>query len=87
MLKLMVDTSVWLDLARDHRAEPVISALEDMIQAGEVVLTMPQIILDEFSRRKDQVAEETRKSLQTHFRLVRDAIRRLGERGGEGRGA
>ncbi|MDX8457195.1 hypothetical protein RFM98_31235, partial [Mesorhizobium sp. VK9D] len=50
----------------------------------EVALTMPQIILDEFSRRKDQVAEETRKSLQTHFRLVRDAIRRLGDEAEKG---
>ncbi|MFB9953409.1 PIN domain-containing protein [Rhizobium puerariae] len=84
MLKLVVDTSVWLDLARDHRAEPVISALEDLIKAGEVILAMPQIVLDEFERRKDQVAEETRKGLRTHFRLVRDAIRRLADEAEKG---
>ena len=34
-LKLTVDTCVWLDLAKNYRQEPVISALEDLIKARE----------------------------------------------------
>ena len=33
-LKLAVDTCVWLDLAKDYRLEPVVSALEDLIKGN-----------------------------------------------------
>ncbi|MEJ8310098.1 PIN domain-containing protein [Agrobacterium larrymoorei] len=79
MLKLVVDTSVWLDLARDYRALSTIAALEDLVGDGEVELLIPEVVRQEFDRRKDKLAEETRKGLQTHFRLVREAIRRLGD--------
>lgn len=77
MLKLVIDTSVWLDLARDYRAPPTLAALEDLVISGEIELYVPEVVHEEFSRRKDKLAEETRKGLQTHLRLVKDAIRRL----------
>lgn len=49
-LKLLIDTSVWLDLVKDYRHQPIISALEDMISAGEIELLVPQVVLDEFAR-------------------------------------
>jgi hypothetical protein len=35
MLHLLVDTCVWLDLAKDYREQPVISALQDLIAAAD----------------------------------------------------
>ena len=69
-LKLAVDTCVWLDLANDYRQEPVIRAIEDLVKAREIELIVPKIVLDEFERNKNRVIEETRRSLQSHFRLV-----------------
>ena len=77
--KLLVDTCVWLDLARDYRQEPVIRALEDLIQAHEIELILPQIVLDEFERNRKRVIDETRRSLRSHFRIVREAINRFGD--------
>jgi predicted nucleic acid-binding protein len=79
VLKLVVDTSVWLDLARDYRATSTIAALEDLVRDGDVELMVPEVVRHEFNGRKDKLAEETRKGLQTHFRLVCEAIRRLGD--------
>lgn len=79
VLKLTVDTCVWLDLAGDYRQQPTISALEDLIKACEIELIVPQIVLDEFDRNKARVIEETRRSLQSHFRLVREAVNRFGD--------
>ncbi len=31
-LKLLVDTCVWLDLAKDYREQPVIGAIEDLLK-------------------------------------------------------
>ena len=78
-LKLTVDTCVWLDLAKDYRQEPVISALEDLIKVREIELIVPEIVLDEFERNKTRVIEETRRSLQSHFRLVREAVNRFAD--------
>lgn len=76
-VKLLVDTCVWLDLAKDFRDQPVVTALADLVREGEVELVVPQIVRHEFDRNKDRVAQEARRSLQSHFRLVRDAVNRF----------
>ncbi|WP_246279229.1 PIN domain-containing protein [Paraburkholderia ultramafica] len=75
----MVDTCVWLDLAKDYREQPVITALEELIGSGDVELIVPQQVLDEFDRNKARIAEEARRGLQSHFRLVRLAVNRFGD--------
>jgi PIN domain len=79
VLRLVVDTCVWLDLAKDYREQPVISALEDLIQAQEIELIAPQIVLEEFERNKGRALAETQRSVQSHFRLVREAVNRFGD--------
>jgi len=78
-LMLLGDTSVWLDLAKDYRMQPVIGAIEDLVEAGELRLLVPQVVLDEFARNKERVAIDATRSLQSHFNLVRDAVNRFGE--------
>jgi hypothetical protein len=77
--KLIVDTCVWLDLAKDYRQQPVITALQDLMVAGEVDLLVPEIVLEEFARNKDRVIADAQRSLQAHFRMVRDAVGRFGD--------
>jgi len=77
-LKLLVDTCVWLDLVKDYRHQPVINALEDLVAAGEIELLVPQVVLDEFARRKEVVATDAARSLKSHFNLVRNAVTRFG---------
>lgn len=73
-LKLLIDTSVWLDLTKDPRHLPLLDALSAMTEAGEVVLIVPQIIIDEFARNRDRVMAASRASLSSHFKRVREAI-------------
>ena len=40
---------------------------------------MPHVVHDEFERNKSRVIEETRRSLQSHFRIVREAVDRFGD--------
>lgn len=79
MLRILIDTCVWLDLAKDYRNQPVIAALEDVIGGGEIELIVPQVVIDEFARNKDRVATDAKRSLQAHFSLVKDAVRRFGD--------
>jgi hypothetical protein len=41
MLRLLVDTCVWLDMARDYRHQPALAALEQLIETNEVSLILP----------------------------------------------
>lgn len=83
MLKLVADTCVWLDLAKDYRDQPVIGALEELIRGGQIELLVPAIVLEEFQRNKDRVLEETQRSLQSHLRLVREAVNRFRDDDGD----
>ena len=78
MFKILVDTCVWLDLAKDPRQLPLLAVVEEMVKAGMVTLIVPRLVLDEFRRHRERIARESCKSLSTHFRLVKDAVNKIG---------
>jgi hypothetical protein len=78
MLHILIDTCVWLDMAKDYRHQPTLTALEQMIKAGEVRLALPRQAVDEFARNKDRIVKESGKSLGSTFKRVKDAVRQFG---------
>lgn len=76
--KILVDTCVWLDLAKDPKQVAVIGVIEEMVKLKLVELIVPRIVLDEFRRNRERIANESAKSLSTHFRLVKDAVDKVG---------
>lgn len=76
---VLIDTCVWLDLAKDARQLPIINALGDLTNAGEISLIVPDVVRSEFERNKDSVAERAQKSLKSHFRLLKDSIESLAD--------
>ena len=77
--KLLIDTSVWLDLAKDYRRSAVLTAIEELIDAGTIELIMPKVIVDEFARNRDSVVEHSRRSLSSHIKRVREAVLEFAE--------
>ena len=78
MLRVLVDTCVWLDLVKDYRQKPLLTALESMIREGEVSIVLPATVRDEFARNKERVIKESQQSLSSTFRRVKDAVRQFG---------
>lgn len=78
MFRILIDTCVWLDLAKDQRQVPVVSVIEEMVRLRLVTLIVPSIVLDEFRRNRERIAKESAKSLSAHFRLVKDAVGKIG---------
>ncbi|HVB33794.1 MAG TPA: PIN domain-containing protein [Patescibacteria group bacterium] len=78
MFRMLIDTCVWLDVAKDHRQVPVIGVIEEMVGQKLVELIVPSIVLDEFRRNRQRIANESAKSLSTNIRLVKDAVGRVG---------
>lgn len=78
MFKLLIDTCVWLDVARDPRQHPVIGVVEEMIKEKRIALVVPTIVLDEFRRNRDRIAKESARSLRAHFQVVKEAVNKVG---------
>lgn len=85
MRYLLVDTSVWLDLARNINGQKIIVAVRVLVHQDRVRLWVPQVILDEFDRNQARVKTDMTRSMSAHFSRVRDAIEQHGQ--GEGRQA
>lgn len=73
-LHLLIDTCVWLDLAKDYRQLPLLDALTAMSKEGDLVLVLPRIVMDEFARNKERLIAESKRSLSSHFKLVCEAV-------------
>ena len=76
MFNVLIDTSVWLDLAEDQKQTPLLSVIEDLINEGFLNLIVPGTVITEFRKNRSRVAKSSAKSLSAHFQLVKDAIRR-----------
>ena len=72
--RILLDSNLWLDLASDPRLTPVLTAIDELVSDGDVELLVPQLVLDEFARHRDRVADQMRRSLSTHLKHVRDAV-------------
>lgn len=79
MFKLLIDTCVWLDLAKDSQQQSLLSVLEELIRQNEVSLILPRTVVDEFARNKTRVAEESCRSLSGVLKRVKDAVNKFGE--------
>lgn len=78
MFKMLIDTCVWLDLAKDPKQIPVLGVVEELLRLGKISLILPCVVLDEFRRNRERIAKESAKSLSTHFRLVKEVVGKIG---------
>jgi hypothetical protein len=42
LFKILIDSCVWLDLAKDYQQQAILAALEELIRHGEVELLLPR---------------------------------------------
>lgn len=74
MLRLMVDTSVWLDTAKDIRGERLIATARTLVHQKQLELLVPPVVIDEFDRNRDRVVASLSSSTRAHVRTVRAAL-------------
>ena len=78
-LRLLIDTCVWLDLAKDYRNLRLLEILDELVKRGDVSLIIPQILLDEYQRNKARVLAAAIASQKEHFKLVRAVVKEFGK--------
>ena len=79
MFKILIDTCVWLDLAKDHEQQSLLTVLEELIQRNELSLIVPETIIKEFDNNKDRIIKESSQSLSSVFNRVKEVVNRLGD--------
>jgi PIN domain len=79
MFKLLIDTCVWIDLAKKHQDRDLLDALETLIQDGQVSLILPRTIVDEFARNKRRTIEAGRQSVSDALKRVKDLVHSFGD--------
>jgi hypothetical protein len=79
MIKIVVDTCVWLDVAKDPNQQDILTIVEELVQMHEIELILPELILVEFARNKDRVISESKKSLSGVISRVKDTVTKFGD--------
>lgn len=71
---LFIDTCVWLNIAKSKNQDALVSALEHLIEGGEVKVVVPELIKQEFNRNRDRVLASTRQRLSQEFKQIRTIV-------------
>ena len=80
VLRVMVDTCVWLDLAKDIRGEQLIATVRTLVHGGAVQLLVPQLVIDEYDRNRPQVVASLAAGTRAHIKFARAALAEHGRR-------
>jgi hypothetical protein len=78
-VRALIDTSVWLDVAKDHRQHGNLHVLEELVRNKLMSLIVPRTVVDEFARNKDRVIEENSRSAATTLKRATDFIAQFGD--------
>ena len=83
MHKMLIDTSVWLNIAKDHRQKSIISALEELIRAEQIELILPRTVCDEFARNKARIVDEGGRSALAAIKRAKELLEQFGSETGK----
>ena len=75
---MLIDTCVWLDLARQADSAKLVTMLRELTDQGRLALLVPDIVIEEFERNRDKVQATMTRSISSRFREVRKAIEEHG---------
>ncbi|WP_034924876.1 PIN domain-containing protein [Gillisia sp. CAL575] len=74
MTNLLIDTCVWLDIAKSTKGEGILHLIEQLISENKIELIIPEIVLTEFDRNKDRTIASAKKSVSEHLKKVRELV-------------
>jgi hypothetical protein len=79
VFKILIDTCVWLDLAKDYQQQAILTALEELIRQGDIALILPRTVVDEFDRNKARIIEESSRSLSSTLKRTKEVVEKFGD--------
>jgi len=86
MFQLLIDTCVWLDIAKDRKQQTLLTALERLLEHEKIKLIVPRIVVDEFDRNKARIIQDATRSISSTLRRAKELVGEFG-RGAKARKA
>lgn len=74
MFYIFLDTCVLLDISTKKSDIPLVSALEELVNSNVVTLVVPDLVIAEYERNKEDVANKTTKRLSQEFKKVKAVV-------------
>jgi hypothetical protein len=79
MFQLLIDTCVWLDIAKDRKQRGLVIALERLLEHKKIELIVPRIVVEEFDCHKVRIVQEATKSMSTTLRRAKELVGEFGK--------
>jgi PIN domain len=79
MFQLLIDTCVWLDIAKDRKQQSLLTALERLLEHRKIELLVPRIVVEEFDRHKSRIVQEATKSMSSTLRRAKELVGEFGK--------
>ncbi|ADN08226.1 PIN domain-containing protein [Sulfurimonas autotrophica] len=71
---IMIDTCVWIDLAKNPALKPLTLAIKQLIDSNELKIITTKIIKEEFLNNKDKLVEIGRKKISQNIKNLKSLI-------------
>ncbi|MCD2195695.1 PIN domain-containing protein [Actinomycetospora endophytica] len=78
MLRLLIDTCIWLDIAKNREGRKVIHPLASLVLNDMIDLIVPGVVREEFQRNRPRAEDAVSKQVQDRVRAIRQDIREHG---------
>lgn len=72
--KLMLDTCVWLDIAKNPSLKPLVLVLKQLLEDNNLIILTTDIIREEFLRNKDRVIDMSRQKMAQEINNIKSLI-------------
>ncbi|MGN6606012.1 MAG: PIN domain-containing protein [Jatrophihabitans sp.] len=78
MLRLLVDTSTWLDLAKRRDGQRWIVTLRVLRHQGRLQLLVPAVVIEEFARNRPRIEASMTASVSERLRMIKKDLDEYG---------
>ncbi|MFE2837286.1 PIN domain-containing protein [Streptomyces mirabilis] len=79
MLRLLIDTSVWMDIAKRRDGQRIIVPLRVLMFQKKLEIVAPSLILNEFERNRPRAEESVSTSIRDRFKAIRQDLQEYGD--------
>lgn len=81
MVVILCDTCVWLNLAKDPQEKVILDKLAELVTKKKAILLVPEIVITEFQRNKDDIVATLAKRNQNLLKVARELVKAFGDEG------
>lgn len=78
MYYFLIDTCVWLDMAKDQEQYKLLQLIDELIDHQQIALIFPEVVVSELALNKDRVIQSNSKGLASIIKRAKEMVDMLG---------